>query len=73
MTAATEPEPPSDEQARSGDWGWERHGQDQREAWLASTPAQRLAWLEDALRFASESGAWSTEPEVPYEDRGPEH
>ncbi|MBW1831222.1 MAG: hypothetical protein JRG93_02155 [Deltaproteobacteria bacterium] len=32
--------------------GWERHEAEQRRAWLKLTPAQRLAWLEDAKRFA---------------------
>jgi hypothetical protein len=32
--------------------GWKRHETEQRRAWLKLTPAQRLAWLEDAKRFA---------------------
>jgi len=56
VTATAEPGPPPDDLDASVDWGWDRHGHDQRDAWLASTPVQRLAWLEDALRLASESG-----------------
>ena len=32
--------------------GWKVHEQEQRRAWLRLTPAQRLAWLEEAKRFA---------------------
>ncbi len=32
--------------------GWKVHEAEQRRAWLKLTPAQRLAWLEDAKRFA---------------------
>lgn len=32
--------------------GWKAHDEEQRSAWLRLTPAQRLAWLEDAKRFA---------------------
>ena len=32
--------------------GWKAHAEEQRSAWLRLTPAQRLAWLEDAKRFA---------------------
>lgn len=32
--------------------GWERHEAEQRLAWMRLTPAERLAWLEDAKRFA---------------------
>jgi hypothetical protein len=32
--------------------GWKLHEEEQRIAWLQLTPAQRLAWLEDAKRFA---------------------
>jgi len=31
---------------------WEVHELEQLRAWLALTPAQRLAWLEGAKRFA---------------------
>ena len=37
------------------DWdagGWAGARQAQENAWLATTPAQRLAWLEDAIAFA---------------------
>jgi hypothetical protein len=32
--------------------GWKAHEEEQRRAWLQLTPAQRLAWLEEAKRFA---------------------
>ncbi len=32
--------------------GWRRHQAEQRRAWMSLTPAQRLAWLEEAKRFA---------------------
>jgi hypothetical protein len=32
--------------------GWKLHEKEQRMAWLRLTPAQRLAWLEEAKRFA---------------------
>jgi hypothetical protein len=33
--------------------GWRRHEAEQRRAWMKLTPAQRLAWLEEAKRFAA--------------------
>ena len=36
----------------TGESGWKAHEQEQRRAWLRLTPAQRLAWLEEAKRFA---------------------
>lgn len=32
--------------------GWKVHEAQQRRAWLRLTPAERLAWLEEAKRFA---------------------
>ena len=32
--------------------GWKLHEEEQRIAWLQLTPGQRLAWLEEAKRFA---------------------
>src|SRR2546425_6966213 len=37
--------------------GWEEHRRRQRGLWLRSTPAQRLAWLEEAIQLAGRSGA----------------
>jgi len=37
--------------------GWEAHERRQRQAWLQTTPAQRLTWLEQAIGFAYEAGA----------------
>jgi hypothetical protein len=33
--------------------GWERHRDEQARAWLRLTPAERLAWLEEAKRFVA--------------------
>ena len=36
------------------DWdagGWSGARQAQEDAWLATTPAERLAWLEEAIAF----------------------
>ncbi len=45
--------------ARGGDptGGWEAHEAEQRRAWLQTSPAQRLAWLEQAIAFAHQAGA----------------
>ena len=32
--------------------GWKAHEEQQRRVWLRLTPAQRLAWLEEAKQFA---------------------
>jgi hypothetical protein len=38
--------------------GWSEHEQQQRENWLrTTTPAQRLAWLEEAMAFANQQKA----------------
>ena len=37
--------------------GWAAHRDMQMQAHLSSTPAQRLRWLEDAIRFAAVAGA----------------
>lgn len=39
------------------DGSWEAHRERQRQAWMDATPAQRLAWLEDALLLAHRAGA----------------
>jgi hypothetical protein len=41
------------------DWdgGWDAHEDEQRRAQLQATPAQRLAWLEQAIAFAHAAGA----------------
>lgn len=39
------------------DGGWKANRRRQVEAWRATTPAQRLAWLEEAIRFAHRAGA----------------
>lgn len=40
-----------------GQDGWKAAEQVQRAAIAAATPAERLAWLEDAIRFAARAGA----------------
>jgi hypothetical protein len=50
------------------DWdagGWAGARQAQEEGWLATTPAQRLAWLEDAVAFARTARAAATETTDP--------
>jgi hypothetical protein len=41
------------------DWrvDWESHREAQRERWRAATPAQRLAWLEELIALAWNTGA----------------
>lgn len=46
--------------------GWKLHEKEQRMAWLRLTPAQRLAWLEEAKRFAE---AAKRARKVPADDR----
>ena len=44
---------------RPGEWdaSWEGAERAQLETMLAATPAERLAWLEEAMRLAHVSGA----------------
>ena len=44
---------------RPGEWdaSWEGVERAQLETMLAATPAERLAWLEEAMRLAHASGA----------------
>lgn len=37
--------------------GWSAHEAEQRKAWQRTTARQRLAWLEDAKRFAGKAKA----------------
>jgi len=37
--------------------GWAEHRREQARDWLTTTPAQRLAWLEQAIQFARDVGA----------------
>ena len=41
----------------AGDSPWDASAQDLLRATLSATPAQRLAWLEEALELACQSGA----------------
>lgn len=52
MTSETSPDA-----ASSWSGSWQAHRHQQRRAWLAATPAQRLAWLESAIAFAHRAGA----------------
>ncbi len=47
------------------DWqaGWKDNERAQLRSWLKATPAQRLAWLEEALALAYQAGA--LEPKQP--------
>ncbi len=45
--------------------GWDAHEDEQRRISLEATPAQRLAWLEDAIRFAHIAGALPAPDEQP--------
>ena len=58
--------------------GWEGHDRQQREAWMQTTPAQRLAWLEAAIVFAHKVGALPArdadgglDTQPPVADNGP--
>ena len=44
------------------DWdgSWDESRRQQLRRALGATPAQRLAWLEDAIEFAHQAGALST-------------
>lgn len=48
---------PHEPPAEDWDGGWEAHEDRQRRSRLQSTPAQRLAWLEQAIAFAHRAGA----------------
>jgi hypothetical protein len=41
------------------DWqaGWKDNERAQLRTWLKATPAQRLAWLEEAIELAHRAGA----------------
>lgn len=45
--------------------GWEAHRREKLVAGLALTPAQRLAWLEEAIAFAHRAGALPRRPTPP--------
>ena len=53
--------------ARSQKWigTWADVEQAQLESMLRATPAQRLAWLEEAMRLAYASGALGTDHDAP--------
>ena len=53
--------------ARTRQWvgTWADVEQAQLESMLAATPAQRLAWLEEAMRLAYASGALRADRRVP--------
>lgn len=44
--------------------GWAAHADEQRSAWLRLTPAERLAWLEQAKEFAARARE-ATRGEIP--------
>jgi hypothetical protein len=48
------------------DWGsWEQNRERKRVLGADATPAERLAWLEEALRLALAAGSLPRKPEVP--------
>ena len=44
-------------------YDWDDHENAQLQSWLKSTHAQRLAWLEDAIKLAHISGALKNRPD----------
>ena len=46
---------PSEKMKTPSETGFRVHEEEQRRAWLELTPAQRLAWLEEAKRFAEQA------------------
>ncbi len=50
---------------RPDDVAWTDHRDAQIDAWLTTTPAERLAWLEEAIGFAHRAGALPRPPEGP--------
>lgn len=43
------------------DPGWDEHARQRLRAWLDTTPAERLAWLQEAIVFARRAGALEDE------------
>jgi hypothetical protein len=45
------------------DWqaGWKDNERAQLRSWLKATPAQRLHWLEEAIKLAYQAGALGSE------------
>ena len=60
----SETENPSEEMENQWDATWTGTKRAQLEAALTATPAQRLTWLEEAMRMALASGA------LPRQDEG---
>lgn len=50
--------------------GWDGHRRAQAETWRATSPEQRLAWLEVAIAFAHEVGALPRPPTPMARDDG---
>lgn len=50
--------------------GWEGHADRERRAALTTTPAQRLEWLEEAMRFVQMVEARRASGELFRDDRG---
>lgn len=47
----------SDTSTRDWQGDWEGNEQAELRSWLKATPAERLSWLEEAIRRAHEAGA----------------
>lgn len=43
---------------------WKDNERAQLRSWLEATPAQRLAWLEEAIKLAYEAGALRSKQQV---------
>lgn len=50
--------------------GWAAHEEEQRRAWQRTTARQRLAWLEDAKRFAARAQQAARTPDGASRDGG---
>ena len=44
-------------------YDWDDHERAQLQGWLEATHAQRLAWLEEAIKLAHVSGALNNRPD----------
>lgn len=49
----------------NGPWDMASQERDRRERWRRTTPSERLAWLERAIRFAGAAGGLPRQPTKP--------
>jgi GrpB-like predicted nucleotidyltransferase (UPF0157 family) len=45
--------------------GWQDNERAQLRSWLRATPAQRLSWLEEAIKLAYQAGALNANKQDP--------